>query len=248
MPQVTLNLNDATLVADLSGALWWPERRILAVADLHLEKGSGFASRGRMLPPYDTAMTLGRLEAVAQRLDPQRVICLGDSFHDAGAAERLAAEDAKRLSRLVAGFDWLWVSGNHDPAPPVRWGGAVAEEAAIGPLVFRHIARGDRPGEVSGHYHPKATVHVRDMRISSRCFVRDHRSLVLPAFGAFTGGLNVLDPAISGLFDGGFIVHLLGERRIHTFPRHRLASAAGVPARSPAAAFPPGRRAASHTR
>lgn len=224
MPQATLNLNGATLVADLSGALWWPERRILAVADLHLEKGSGFASRGRMLPPYDTAMTLGRLEAVARRLGPQQVICLGDSFHDAGAAERLAAEDAKRLSRLIAGFDWLWVSGNHDPAPPVRWGGAVAEETAIGPLVFRHVARGDRPGEVSGHYHPKATVHVRDMRISSRCFVGDHRSLVLPAFGAFTGGLNLRDRAFEGLFAEPPLAVALGRDRVHALAWSSLLS------------------------
>ena len=213
------NVNGALLAGDPSGALWWAERRVLVVADLHLEKGTGFAARGTLLPPYDTRETLTRLEAVMARLSPDIVISLGDSFHDGGAATRLDAGDTALLSLLTAACDWRWIAGNHDPAPPADWGGRVESEIVLGSLVFRHEAIPDRgAGEISGHFHPKATVQTRARRISGRCFVTDGRRLVLPAFGAYTGGLDVTAPAIARLFPQGFDIHLIGRAKVHSLP------------------------------
>lgn len=221
-----LRLNGDRLLADVSGALYWPARSTLAVADLHLEKGSAVAARGQLLPPYDTAATLQALATAIDRYRPERVICLGDSFHDVGAAERLARGDRERLSRLAAGRDWIWIAGNHDPTPPAGCAGRVAADFTLGALTFRHQAEdGHRPGEVSGHYHPKASVRTPARRISGRCFVTDGRRLVLPAFGAYAGGLEVLDPAIAGLFPRGFTVHLLGRDGVYGFPGSAVAAA-----------------------
>lgn len=215
-------LNGAELTADFSGALWWAERRLLVAADLHLEKGSGYARHGMLLPPYDTRETLARLEAVMARLKPAIVICLGDSFHDGDAAARLDADDIALLSRLTASCDWRWIAGNHDPAPPSDWGGRVESEIVLGPLAFRHeAAAGSAAGEVSGHYHPKATVQTRARRVSGRCFVTDGLRLILPAFGAYAGGLDVSDPAIGRLFPKGFDIHLIGRARVHSLPGRR---------------------------
>ncbi len=217
-------VNGAALLGDPSGALWWPDRRTLVVADLHLEKGSAFAARGQLLPPYDTAATLGRLAALLRKHEPARVICLGDSFHDGGAGERLAASDRAALRRLTATCDWVWIAGNHDPEPPGDLGGRVEAELVDAPLVFRHQALGGvaPAGEVSGHWHPKAAVHLPPKRVSAPCFVTDGRRLVLPAFGAYTGGLNVLDPAVAALFRADFRVHLLHREKVYSFPRDSL--------------------------
>jgi DNA ligase-associated metallophosphoesterase len=225
---VTISVNGASLLADASGALIWPQRRAVLVADLHLEKGSSFAARGRLLPPYDTAATLMRLEEVLTRHDAKAVFCLGDSFHDAAAGERLSGADRARITSLTGRCDWTWICGNHDPAPPTDWGGKVAEEITLGPLIFRHQAL--RPmnrragGEVSGHFHPKAALRWRHKRITGRCFITDGRRLILPAFGAYTGGLNVLDPAIAGLFPKDFQVLLMGRAGIFSFPSTALVS------------------------
>jgi len=222
-PEFTLN--GARLIAEPSGALYWPDRETLVAADLHLEKGSSFARRGQLLPPYDSRTTLSRLADAIRLRRPRRLICLGDSFHDADAAARLGAEERETIRRLVAAVGaWIWIAGNHDPAPPEDLGGAVAtDQLTDGPLVFRHEAL-DQPaaGEISGHYHPKAAVTQRGRRISARCFVEDGRRAILPSFGAYTGGLNVLDPAISRLYADGFRAHLLGPRKVYSFPRSRL--------------------------
>jgi hypothetical protein len=217
-----IRLNGARLVPDVSGALIWPEKNLLVVADLHFEKGSSYTRR--TLPPYDSAATLARLEEVVDRTAPERVIALGDSFHDRSAAERLAADERARIQRLAARVDWTWIAGNHDPAPPADWGGRVEAEVTIGALVFRHAADPSRPaaGEVSGHYHPKAGVRVRGRRVSARCFAGDGRRLILPAFGAYTGGLSVLDPAIAGLLQRSFTAHLLGKKAVYPYPRAAL--------------------------
>jgi len=221
-----LRVNGHTLVPDLSGALWWPARRALIVADLHLEKGSSFAVRGQFLPPYDTAATLARLEEAVARLRPAALVALGDSFHDRTAAERVCEADRERIRALTAGLDWLWIAGNHDPSPPAEWGGRVAEEETLDGLVFRHEAVPRRPhGELSGHFHPKASVRVRGKRVSARCFVTDGRRLILPSFGAFTGGLDVLDPAVAELFPQGFTAHLLGRRKLVAYPAAALVAA-----------------------
>lgn len=218
-----LTVADAALVPEPSGALWWPERRLLAVADLHLEKATAYAGRGQLLPPYDTAATLERLAEALRRRRPARVVCLGDSFHDRAAAGRLAPEARALIARLAAATDWVWIAGNHDPAPPADLGGRVVAELAEGPLVFRHEARAEAaPGELSGHFHPKARVSLRGRGFSARCFVGDGRRLILPAFGAFAGGLDVLSPAIRGLFPGGFEAALLGRRAVYRFPAGAL--------------------------
>jgi uncharacterized protein len=222
---VPLHLNGAELLADLSGALAWPARRLLAVADLHLEKGSAFASRGRLLPPYDTAATLVRLEAAIKVYQPETVVCLGDSFHDIRGAKRLGSRDAERLTCLTKAVDWIWIAGNHDPAPPVALGGRALPEFLLGPLVFRHIAEsGSVAGEVSGHFHPKAGFSWRGRHVGGRCFIGDARRLILPAFGAYAGGLDVRDPAIAGLFGRAARIHILGRMRLHSFAAGRIAA------------------------
>lgn len=222
MPHHPLVLNGADLLADASGALVWPERRMLVLADLHLEKGSAYARTGQFLPPYDTAETLSRIEALVDRIAPETVVCLGDSFHDAAAAERTSPADTARIGKLTAGRDWIWIVGNHDPEPPSRWGGQTAGELSVGPLVFRHEARPGAVGEVSGHYHPVAAVRVRGRRLRRRCFAGDGHRLVLPAFGAYAGGLNVLDPALAPVLGRRFVVHALGRERIFELPSSRL--------------------------
>lgn len=226
IPQAScLSVNGAQLLPDLSGALFWPNQATVIVSDLHLEKASSLAASGHLLPPYDTADTLHHLEGAISRFRPERVISLGDSFHSVEAAARLGRVEASRIQALTSGCDWIWICGNHDPLPPKDWGGEIAPELVLGPLVFRHeaLVQGPWEGEVSGHYHPKASVRVRARRLTARCFVTDGRRLILPAFGAFTGGLDVLSPSIARHFAGGFIAHLLGRDRIFAFPSAALA-------------------------
>jgi uncharacterized protein len=209
---------DHELHADPSGALFWPDERALVVADLHLEKGSSFAVRGVLLPPYDTAATLARLGRLIERYQPRRVIALGDSFHDGGGPARVAADDRAALRALQRGRDWLWVAGNHDPDPPGDVGGDCAAMLALGSLVFRHEPSScETAGEIAGHLHPSARVAVRGRSIGRRCFAADSRRVVMPAFGAYAGGLNVRHQAFAGLFGKTFTAHLLGERRTYAF-------------------------------
>jgi len=214
---IALGINGADIVIDHSGAMFWPAMGLLAVADLHLEKGSSFAQRGSHLPPYDTRATITRLAEVATRYHPRHVICVGDSFHDGEAADRLADSDAADLRRLTNRCDWTWICGNHDVRPPTDWGGRIADDVVVGPLVFRHEARPRAgAGEVSGHFHPKAGFSVRGRYVSGRCFVSDGRRLILPAFGAYAGGLDVRDPAITSLFPDGCRICLIGRSRLHS--------------------------------
>jgi len=218
-----LSLAGAALVADCAGALYWPDESLLVVADLHLEKGSAFAARGVLLPPYDTVATLARLAALIERYAPRLVIALGDSFHDSGGPERLSDISRAALKTLQCGRDWLWIAGNHDPDPGENIGGRFAEILAIGPLTFRHEPSamswdGSCAGEIAGHLHPLARVARRGRAVSRRCFASDGRRLVMPAFGAYAGGLNVRDRAIASLFGAlSFTAHMLGERRIYAF-------------------------------
>ena len=223
-----LALAGAIFEADLSGALLWPDESTLIVADLHLEKGSSYAARRgpQFLPPYDTRATVQRLEALIARLDPRRVICLGDSVHDQGASQRIDPADAERIRAMTESREWVWIAGNHDPEPPSCWGGSILNEMAIGPVIFRHEAARTAPeagsAEISGHFHPTASDETRAARVSGRCFVTDSARLVLPAFGAYTGGLSVLDPAIARLFGAAFNVVMLGRRRLFTFANTHL--------------------------
>jgi DNA ligase-associated metallophosphoesterase len=219
--QRTLDVAGVSLHADLSGALVWEEQRLLVVSDLHLEKGSSLAARGTLLPPYDTAATLSRLAAVIARYDPRMVIALGDSFHDRRAHERLAGADRDAIAALQARRDWIWIAGNHDPALPSNLGGVVAREIAIGAIMFRHAPTGVR-GEIAGHLHPKARVSARGRSIERRCFASDGERAVMPAFGAYAGGLSIRDEAFARIFPRtSFTAHLLGDRRVHSIAAAR---------------------------
>lgn len=207
-----------TLVVDPAGAIYWPDERLLVVADLHLEKGSAFAARGVLLPPYDTATTLAQLAILIERYAPHLVVALGDSFHDGGGPTRMADVSRAALNALQRGRDWLWIAGNHDPDPTDRIGGRFAEVLALGALTFRHEPMPNRcDGEIAGHLHPLARVARRGRAVSRRCFAGDGKRLVMPALGAYAGGLNVRDRAFAVLFDAaaGFTAHMLGERRLY---------------------------------
>ncbi len=217
----TIGVAGVTLVADLSGALFWEEERLLVVSDLHLEKGSSFATRGVLLPPYDTVATLGRLASVIARHDPGIVIALGDSFHDRDAHDRLSAPDRDAILGLQSRRDWIWISGNHDPVLPSDLGGVVAGEVAIGKIAFRHEPTG-AVGEIAGHLHPKARVATRGRSMERRCFASDGERAVMPAFGAYTGGLSIRDAAFAKLFQTpGFTAHVLGDHRLHAIAASR---------------------------
>ena len=218
-----ISLAGAALLADCAGALYWPDERLLVVADLHLEKGSAFAARGVLLPPYDTATTLARLTRLIERYAPRLLIALGDNFHDGGGPLRMGAADRAALTLLQRGRDWVWIAGNHDPDPVDGVGGRFAETLAFGPLIFRHQPA-DEPcaGEVAGHLHPVARVAQRGRAVSRRCFASDGRRLVMPAFGAYAGGLNVRDRAFMILFgEPAFTAHMLGERRLYAIAAER---------------------------
>jgi DNA ligase-associated metallophosphoesterase len=218
-----IGVDGVVLEAFPEGVLWWADERLLAVADLHFEKGSSFARRGQLLPPYDTADTLSRLARLVARLDPRIVVALGDSFHDDGGPARLSPRDRDSLAALQAGRDWVWIAGNHDPAAPAGLAGAHVETFAIGRVVFRHEpSRRPVPGEIAGHLHPAARVVGRGRSVRRRCFVGDGARLILPAFGAYAGGLNVLDPAFDGLFAHPLRAFVLGAERVYPVGRDGL--------------------------
>lgn len=214
----TILLRGASLHADCAGALWWPDERALIVADLHLEKGSAFAARGMLLPPYDTTDTLHRLGRLIGRYDPRLVIALGDNFHDGGGPARLAPQDRAMIGELQRGRDWVWIAGNHDPDPADGIGGVFAAVLALGPLAFRHEpTRGPAQGEIAGHLHPCARVSRRGRAVVRRCFASDAARMVMPAFGAYAGGLNILDRAFAEVFGArNFDSHVIGAQRIYS--------------------------------
>jgi len=223
-PQIVIA--GTALVADPAGALYWPEERLLALADLHLEKGSAFARRGVLLPPYDTITTLARVAKLIEHYRPALVVALGDSFHDGAGAARMPEAARAALKILQRGRDWLWLAGNHDPDPPHGVGGGVASELAMGALAFRHQPSPRAvDGEIAGHLHPMARVTRRGRGIARRCFAADGKRLVMPAFGAYAGGLNIRDRAIVGLFGAlSFTAHLLGDGRLYAIPAARCLS------------------------
>jgi uncharacterized protein len=222
----TITLAGITLVADPAGAMYWPDEKLLAVADLHLEKGSAFAARGVLLPPYDTATTLARLARLVERYAPRVVIALGDSFHDGGGPARMDDVSRLALKALQRGRDWVWIAGNHDPDPAENIGGRFADVLALGALTFRHgPSSRQSDGEIAGHLHPVARVARRGRAVSRRCFATDTRRLVMPAFGAYAGGLNVRDGAIVSVFGAlSFTAHMLGAGRLYAVPASRCLS------------------------
>jgi uncharacterized protein len=205
------------------GALWWADERLLIVADLHLEKGSAFARRGQLLPPYDTRETLGRLARLVDRFAPATVVALGDSFHDVDGPARMAPDDRVALTRLQIGRTWIWIAGNHDPVVSRTLPGDCIDALAIGRIVLRHEpSLGPTAGEIAGHLHPAARVMSRGRSVRRRCFVGDGERLIVPAFGAYAGGFNVLDKAFSGLFARVPTAFVLGNDRVYAVRRAGL--------------------------
>jgi DNA ligase-associated metallophosphoesterase len=219
MTAAPIHLAGERLMLDPSGGVHWPAQRMLIVADLHFEKGTSAALRGALLPPFDTRETLAQLTSMVRKYDPRVILALGDSFHDARGAARLQHSDQTQLAALAHGRRLIWVLGNHDPQPPEGLPGESVAEHAEGALSFRHQARPGRVmGELSGHFHPKSTVAVRGAQVCRPCFMADGYRLMLPAIGAYTGGLDVRDPAISAHFPRGGRVFLLGRSRLYSFP------------------------------
>jgi len=207
------------LCALAEGALFWPARRALLVADLHFEKASWFAARGQMLPPYDSLATLGELVRLVDRTGAAELWCLGDSFHDSAGCERLSPAARGALTGLTARLAWTWVAGNHDAALTDPCGGKVCVEAEVDGLVLRHEADPYelRP-ELSGHFHPKLRVSHRGRSVARRCFVATGNKLILPAFGALTGGLDAGHPEIVRAVGRGAEALIAVEDRLLRFP------------------------------
>jgi DNA ligase-associated metallophosphoesterase len=179
------------LCALAEGALYWPARRALIVADLHFEKASWFALKGQMLPPYDSMATLAALAALVERTQARELWCLGDSFHDSAGCERLPAAARDSLTALTGALRWVWVTGNHDAGLVDHCGGEIVEQAEVDGLLLRHEAEpAEQRPELSGHFHPKLRIRLRGRQVARRCFVATETKLVLPAFGALTGGLD----------------------------------------------------------
>lgn len=211
-----IRVNETRVLLRPSGALWIEASRTLVVADLHFEKGSAYAARGQLLPPYDTGETLRRLEAEVAAMAPRTLVFLGDSFHDGKAEDRLDPGYAARIADLASGRTLVWVVGNHDADGPRALPGELSDELKVETLVLRHEPQpGRQPGEASGHLHPAARITGRGRGVRRRCFVTDGGRIVLPAFGAYAGGLNVRDAAFMALFDMPPFAAALGEDRVH---------------------------------
>ena len=220
-------INGVNLIADVSGALYRPDKNMLIVADLHFEKASAFAARGVALPPYDTAATLRHLAEAFNAFNPQSFVSLGDAFHDDDWPSRMSQADRAELARLTGAVETGWVTGNHDPTPPIGLPGAAMEIFRDADLVMRHepLARsaGFEAGELAGHLHPCGKLRQRGRNLRRRCFVHDAHRVILPAFGALTGSLNVRDVAFDGLFDGAdYQAVLVGAARLAAIQPNRL--------------------------
>jgi uncharacterized protein len=193
-----------------SGALFWPARKTLAVSDLHLGKSERLARRGgALLPPYETRATLEKLDRDLETTRAETVICLGDSFDDLAAANGIEESARLWLTRLMAGRDWTWITGNHDPGP-IEIGGTHRAELNLRPFTFRHIADPAEKAEISGHYHPKARLAGQ----SKPCFLADAARMILPAYGVYTGGLRAHDVALTTLMARDAMAILTGSRLI----------------------------------
>ncbi|MBW4092400.1 MAG: ligase-associated DNA damage response endonuclease PdeM [Proteobacteria bacterium] len=218
MNAAPIHLAGERLMLDPAGALFWPAARLLAVADLHLDKGSAGAVGSRLPPRWDSRATLDRLSLLLRRWSPAIVLVLGDSLYDSAGGVRLPGVEAARLRAITAAHRFVWITGNPDSAPPDGPGEESAATFASGKLVFRHQPAPGASGEICGLLHPRATIASRAGPERRPCFVVDARRVLLPAFGADTGGLDLTDPAIASVFPRGGRVFLLGEQRLSSFP------------------------------
>ncbi|MBZ6379300.1 phosphoesterase [Pacificimonas flava] len=216
---VPLSFCGHELVPLAEGAIYWPLRNAILLADLHLEKASWFAKRGQMLPPYDSLETLQAVKAAIARTEAEEVWCLGDSFHDREGCERLAPEARALLESLTAQTDWTWITGNHDPGFVDTCGGTIADEAEVDGLVLRHEADpADPRPELSGHFHPKLRLRLRGRGVSRRCYVMSETKIILPAFGALTGGLDASSPPILRAVGGEATALVPTREKLLRFP------------------------------
>lgn len=227
--QVWCQIAGKTAVLDRSGALYMPDDQVLIVSDMHLEKGTSWAKRGIFLPPYDTRQTLATLATVMTQYQPKILVFLGDSFHDAGGPARLDNEAQDVLLRVCTSQETFWITGNHDPEKSDLLAGNGCTELGLGAVRLVHIPSGavggsvGGTGEISGHLHPAASVVGRGRAVKRRCFVTDGKRMILPAFGSYTGGLNIRDAAFEGLFDRkSTIVHIIGDQQIYSLPLSML--------------------------
>jgi DNA ligase-associated metallophosphoesterase len=221
-PVVLLNFAGHTFEPLLSGALFWRAESTLLVADLHFEKFSSFARRGYMLPPYDTGLTLKRLERDLEQTRAERVVALGDSFHRDEGTQSLLDTDRLRLMALLGKSHWTWISGNHDPSPHALGGVCVTQVEHRG-LTLTHEPRRGALGLVAGHLHPAATVYSNGSATRRPCFVHDSKILLLPAYGSGAGSMNILGPNFAGLFDHHRLeVTMLGRNKLYPVSTKRL--------------------------
>ena len=216
---VPLSFAGETFFASAAGALYWPAQQAVLVADLHLEKASWFARLGQLLPPYDSHATLTALASVVRETGATRLYCLGDSFHDRFGCDRLPDDSRALLLGLTGRLDWVWIVGNHDPGFADHCGGTIVEEIEVRGILLRHEASAaeSRP-ELSGHFHPKLRLSINGRRVSRRCFLASERKLILPAFGALTGGLDVRHPEIVRAIRGQAVALVPTADRLLRFP------------------------------
>lgn len=216
---MTVRLGDIEFLPCLSGAIYVPDYDALLIADLHLEKGSSRAHLGQFLPPYDSRAGLLALQAAIAKWAPSRVMLLGDSFHDSAGPDRLAVTDRVLLDTLATQADFTWLSGNHDPSLPEHLPGARSAEIALGGITLRHEPTAGAVNEVAGHLHPAAAIRRRGRRVRTKCFVISPTRIILPAFGAYTGGLDVCHEAFRPLLAGdAFRVLMVGKSALHALP------------------------------
>jgi len=216
---VPLSFAGHDFLASPEGALHWPAQAALLVADLHLEKASWFARLGQFLPPYDSQATLQALEGEIERTGARRLYCLGDSFHDRFGCDRLPLAARDLLNSLTSRVDWIWIVGNHDAGFIDHCGGRIEEECEVGGVILRHEADQDDPRpEMSGHFHPKLRMSLRGRHVSRRCFVASASKLILPAYGAFTGGLDAGHPEILKKVGPGASALVPSSDRLLRFP------------------------------
>ena len=220
-----IKLGTETFLCHCSGIVFHEKTETLIVSDLHLEKGSSYADSGQLLPPYDSLKTLKYLCHMSFILQPKVVVALGDSFHDANGPARLGIEEHQMINQVRVQAEWIWIIGNHDSELPPNWPDHVMQEYYIGNVVLRHEAAELKDGdvEITGHFHPKALAKVRGKNISKRCFAFDSTRMIMPAFGSYTGGLNVLEAPVREVFqERPFNTLMMGSKGLFSYPSQSL--------------------------
>ncbi len=225
LDRFTVKVNDARITCDCSGAAYWHAEKLLIVADLHLEKSSCFARHGQLLPPYDSERTLKRLKTVVEKYQPQTIIALGDSFHDNQASLQLSETNRQLLEDIITHHEMIWIAGNHDDEK-TEFAGQWTHEIRIGSLLFRHEPlAGTQKGEIAGHLHPALRISRRGMSVRRFCFASDGNRMILPAFGAYAGGLDLTHKAFYNIFDkSALIACLLGKNTIYPIQKRSFFS------------------------